>query len=263
MNQASFNIYPQLLAVQFTDTSVLETGITISSWAWDFGVSPAATSTSQNPSYTYTTAGKYLVSLTITDSNGDTLQALRYIMVSTSLILPVTIEDLVKIKLPVGFTFQPAQLSANIAIWQLYIQPLINSPGVAEGSAFDETAYPPIINALIAYIVTYQIILDYVSGAAISGAGSGIGGTDAMVKRIETGPSNAEFQNNTDYLKYLNGLLDLLKTQMCMLASRSKIGLPYCPPLPMPKFIPLKAGRNDPSLLNIWELDPADVLLTY
>jgi len=46
-------------AVQFTDTS---TG-SPTSWQWDFGDSTS--STSQNPSHAYTTAGSYLVTLTI------------------------------------------------------------------------------------------------------------------------------------------------------------------------------------------------------
>ena len=54
------------LTVQFTDQSELE-GIT--GWLWDFGDNQ--TSTEQNPSHTYTAAGFYDVTLTITASLGD------------------------------------------------------------------------------------------------------------------------------------------------------------------------------------------------
>ncbi len=52
------------LTVDFTDTSVNHpTG-----WAWDFG--DGTTSTEQNPSHSYTSAGSYTVSLTATNSGG-------------------------------------------------------------------------------------------------------------------------------------------------------------------------------------------------
>jgi PKD repeat protein len=55
---------PAPLAVQFTDTS---TG-SPTSWAWNFG--DGASSTSQNPSHTYTAAGTYAVSLTVANAAG-------------------------------------------------------------------------------------------------------------------------------------------------------------------------------------------------
>jgi PKD repeat protein len=61
-------------AVQFTDTS---TG-SPTSWAWTFG--DGATSTAQNPSHTYTSAGTYTVALTATNAGGsDTKTATNYI----------------------------------------------------------------------------------------------------------------------------------------------------------------------------------------
>ncbi len=66
------------LDVQFTDQS---TG-SITSWLWDFG--NEATSTVQNPLHTYTSAGVYTVSLTVTDSlttNSDTETKTDYISV--------------------------------------------------------------------------------------------------------------------------------------------------------------------------------------
>ncbi|MEP6625809.1 MAG: PKD domain-containing protein, partial [Acidimicrobiia bacterium] len=52
------------VTVTFTDTSANHP----TSWAWDFG--DGATSTAQNPSHNYTTAGNYAVSLTATNSGG-------------------------------------------------------------------------------------------------------------------------------------------------------------------------------------------------
>lgn len=54
------------LSVNFTDTSTN----TPTSWLWDFKNDGSATSTQQNPSYTYSSTGTYAVKLTATNSAG-------------------------------------------------------------------------------------------------------------------------------------------------------------------------------------------------
>jgi gliding motility-associated-like protein len=55
--------------IQFTDQSTTPAGAgTITAWSWNFG--DGGTSTSQNPSHTFTTGGFYTVSLLITSSTG-------------------------------------------------------------------------------------------------------------------------------------------------------------------------------------------------
>jgi len=67
------------LIVQFTDTS---TNIP-TSWAWTFG--DGGTSTSQNPSHTYTAVGTYSISLTAKNTaGGNTLTKSGYITVNTA-----------------------------------------------------------------------------------------------------------------------------------------------------------------------------------
>jgi PKD repeat protein len=67
------------LTVVFTDSSDVYDGI--SSWAWDFG--DGGTSDIRNPDHTFSTAGAYTVSLTVTDGDGssDTLTRSSYITV--------------------------------------------------------------------------------------------------------------------------------------------------------------------------------------
>jgi len=68
------------LNVTFTDES---TGVLLSSWSWDFG--DGGTSTQQNPTHEYTTAGTYTVSLTVTGFAGpDTETKTDYITVGTA-----------------------------------------------------------------------------------------------------------------------------------------------------------------------------------
>jgi hypothetical protein len=64
------NFSPQCLALQcdFTDSSTDDAGI--SSWSWSFG--DAGSSSQRSPVHSYTTAGTYDVSLTVTDADGET-----------------------------------------------------------------------------------------------------------------------------------------------------------------------------------------------
>ena len=64
---ASFNFIDNFLAVDFTDTSTDSDG-SIVAWLWNFG--DGHTSTQQNPSHTYGTAGSYTVILSVSDNQG-------------------------------------------------------------------------------------------------------------------------------------------------------------------------------------------------
>ncbi|HQJ88287.1 MAG TPA: PKD domain-containing protein, partial [Methanoregulaceae archaeon] len=67
------------LTVQFTDASTGD----ITGWAWDFDNDGTTDSTSRNPSCTYSAAGTYTVSLTVTNAGGsDTESKTDYITVT-------------------------------------------------------------------------------------------------------------------------------------------------------------------------------------
>ncbi len=75
------------LSVRFTDAS---TGAGITSWAWDFNNDGAIDSSSQNPAFTYASAGTYSVSLTVTNAGGsDSELKTGYITVSEAPVAPV------------------------------------------------------------------------------------------------------------------------------------------------------------------------------
>ncbi|MCI5124528.1 MAG: PKD domain-containing protein, partial [Candidatus Electrothrix sp. AR5] len=67
--------------VRFTDASVSEDGI--QSWLWDFG--DGTTSADRHPTHTYETAGRYRVSLTVTerDADQDTISFADFITVTS------------------------------------------------------------------------------------------------------------------------------------------------------------------------------------
>jgi PKD repeat protein len=74
---ASFTSKATGLTVGFTDTSVGNPA----SWLWDFGDGPNATSTLQNPQYTYQAPGTYNVTLNIS-GGGQTASAKNFVTVS-------------------------------------------------------------------------------------------------------------------------------------------------------------------------------------
>ena len=78
---AAFTATPSAQTVQFTDQSTESSTGSISSWAWNFG--DGTSSNSQNPSHTYSSAGTYNVSLTVTDTNGQTSTITQSVTVSS------------------------------------------------------------------------------------------------------------------------------------------------------------------------------------
>jgi photosystem II stability/assembly factor-like uncharacterized protein len=75
---ASFDFVTTGLSVALTDTSSDNDG-TIASWLWNFG--DGSTSTEQHPTHIFAEAGTYHVNLTVTDDDGDSDGALRFIVV--------------------------------------------------------------------------------------------------------------------------------------------------------------------------------------
>lgn len=87
---AAYTVAVTGLSVTFTDTSAAPFLGTITAWAWDFGdgdttvvpAVPDSTSTVQNPTFTFTKAGTYTVTLDITASNGKTATAIHQVTVA-------------------------------------------------------------------------------------------------------------------------------------------------------------------------------------
>ncbi len=77
---ADFSFTKNDLAVTFSDESTAS-NTTITDWAWDFG--DGNTSTQQNPSHTYASAGTYSVQLTASDSGTTTDSVTKSVTVST------------------------------------------------------------------------------------------------------------------------------------------------------------------------------------
>ncbi|MBV1907855.1 MAG: PKD domain-containing protein [Kangiellaceae bacterium] len=76
---ADFSFTATELTVDFTDSSSDSDG-SVDSWSWDFG--DGNTSSVQNPSHSYTSAGTYTASVTVTDNEGATDTSSQTVTVS-------------------------------------------------------------------------------------------------------------------------------------------------------------------------------------
>jgi PKD repeat protein len=98
---ADFTFSTDYLNVQFTDGSTDSDG-SISSWAWTFG--DGTNSSTQNPSHTYSNAGTYTVSLTVTDDSGDSDTVSKNVTVE---------EEAVNVAPDANFSFSTDDLSVQ------------------------------------------------------------------------------------------------------------------------------------------------------
>lgn len=236
---ASFSITPNFLVVKLTDSSTNNP----TSWAWDFGDASIA-DTTQSPNHTYINPGEYVIQLQATNVDG-TSSITRRIVVSNIPILPLSLRDYIKCKFPSGWIIDTECMEAYIAQWQIQLSNLVIPP-VTGNNIFDETKYTPLANALIASLVVYSLMNDIANQVMLGAIGPGSNGP---LKKITTGPSDAEWFDRLDYLKLFfdpkNGFLNGMKGDICNLAQYIGIWLSMCPILPKP-IIQLQISNHGP-----------------
>lgn len=248
--QANFLTVVNGLAATFTDSSIAESNILpITSWLWDFG--DTGTSSLQNPTHTYTAPGIYIVRLTVSDGT-NTVYTIKFLSFTSSTTpnLSLSIISQVQCKLPM-YTDMDCMANA-IKKWQLMLQ-ISPEPAIADADVFDETKWPTLFNALITSLVVYELLLELFNQYSLIGASNSLNAssssssssttntnsTRGSLKKLETGPSNAEWYNPTDgntvdsgskllaaYFRGGDGFIDQYKAQICMLANRLSIAIP-------------------------------------
>jgi len=101
--------------VTFTDSSNDPDG-TVTAWTWDFG--DGATSSSRNPSHTYSSSGTFTVKLNVTDNDGSTGQVSKTITINAAApTFPLPGGPLVWTGIGVG-----AAVAAILLVWQLVLK---------------------------------------------------------------------------------------------------------------------------------------------
>mgnify|MGYP001370504713 CR=1 FL=1 len=233
---SNFSYSPTALSVSFTDSSVNSP----TTWAWDFGdpnSGPNNVSVIQNPSHSYSLPGEYTVSLTVTNVDGSSTKTLAITVADAVALL--SISEMVAGRIPAGITIDINQKDNYIKIEQLFLQPLLNPP-ISDTDIFIESKWPYLANVLVAELVSYRLITDQVNNlilALSSSSSSTTSNAQRELKKIVTGPSEAEWYNSAETTT--NFLTETFKSGsifdktslgiICALASRLGIQHPFCP----------------------------------
>lgn len=209
------------LSVKFTDRSLDLVGTPTYSWSMP-GATPATANTT-NPEVVYGTAGTKLVTLTLT-SGAVTSKFTQEIVVLEDGNVTYSIYQLIKNQFPEGFDYNHAYGLALTQYWQNYIHEFI-SPAIAAADIYEESKWPTLANYLISKLVIYSLVEDGAKKAPLQGKGD--------LKRIETGPSNAEWHDPSKYYSVLftGTTYENFLKETCGLARRLKVTLPFCPKL--------------------------------
>lgn len=258
------------------------------SFDWDFG--DGNKSTEKNPIHTYSELGSFSVKLIAKNLEGDSEPTTITIMLSgTTESLNAPIIELIDYYLPSSLhtELNATEKISLIMKWQIFLQPLVWKPfTVPKEDTHNEFAWPALVNALIAQLVTKDIIIQganqfvsTVSKTTDIDTDTDTGGPldptkkDGQVKSIETGPAKTEWYEDksavetSEILKnrsqaFANatkagGAIDILNQTICQLAHRSMIQLEGCEPLQLYKgFIVTKTTKGCGCIEELHDANP-------
>jgi PKD repeat protein len=280
---SNFGFSRNNLNVDFKNLSLNLLADTI--YLWDFG--NGSTSTLKDPSTSYSDAGFFSVTLTVTSTNEPPSTISMSIGVGSLVsVMNTPILSLIYYYLPSTLLSNNQQLVTYIQSWQVYLQPLMEYPLVTAQDTHNELQWGAIANKLIAMLVAKDIIISessaFLANIIKEGSLATSSSTDGTakprsIKTIETGPARTEWfegnaeTSNSETLKnigagYKNltapgGVLNNLEASICGLSKYLMIYLPECGKLVNP-IIPFKMGSSPKvgSILNTtipqdpWEL---------
>lgn len=225
---------------------------------WDFGDGVVESNhLVLSTTHVYEASGDYPVILKITNNlGGQVVKKVKVISVSDNVKtqLSGSIYELIDTYIPEDI-FGKVPLDKKqqfIEKWQLYIQPLVDHDIPLE-EFNNESYYEALENQLIMELAAYDYMVLQISlmiGATAEAVKEN-NSTDSSesetsessrgsgeVKRIQTGPTEVEFFNDTEsesktssnVIKAMQpgGIIDILKQNLCMLAERLNIYLPIC-----------------------------------
>ncbi len=251
---ANFTYNIQGVTVDFTDLSINNA----TSWSWDFGGD--GVSSDQHPQHIFTAEGTYDVTLIASNIDGSSAPFIRTVRVR----VPTTlfIDDFLNADLPEGLSIDPTSKDVWIQKWQEWLHILID-PHIPTPDINNETAWPNLMNALIAKLVIHDAYTRAAEGAIVLSMQQATGSQETtspdsapQEKLIETGPTKVEWHDAASTIKAMmkigageedKSIFDLMRQQICRLASRQRVTLPMCPPLAHSPVVPIKAGRVCPS----------------
>lgn len=240
--QANFSFITNGLTAVFKDLSTENPTI----WAWDFGDS-TGTSSERNPLYTYAQPGDYDVTLIATNIDGSSEPFVYTITVNEQ--NAVSIDDIITFELPASITLDQSKKNYILTKWRLYLQ---SAFAIADEYLYDESHYTQLQNILLGKLVVYDLIImeakAYMASTMNGGGASAGGASGGNVKKIETGPTSAEWYSGSSTLSQLfspNGEgispFDEIAGDICGLGNKLRIKLPMCSPFDTKPIVPIKA----------------------
>lgn len=240
------------LQVSFRIISKVSAGVTTS---WDFGDSNGSSSNDRSPSYTYETAGFYTVTLRVTKDE-ETIEQSQLVMVSEDESITTHLSDsiynLIDNYIPPELgNITMDQKVTYITKWQLYLGPLVNHE-ILPDKYQDELAYEGLENQLVMELAAWEYLNvqltallaktnDFFSKFQSQSGTSEEDSEDpnTRIKSITTGPTEVEYYDKfsdsiASWWKYYmqalqpGGIIDELRINLCTLAQRLEIYLPFC-----------------------------------
>lgn len=240
------------LQVSFRIISKVSAGVTTS---WDFGDSKGSSSNYRSPSYTYETAGFYTVTLRVTKDE-ETIEQSQLVMVSEDESITTHLSDsiynLIDNYIPPELgNITMDQKVTYITKWQLYLGPLVNHE-ILPDKYQDELAYEGLENQLVMELAAWEYLNvqltallaktnDFFSKFQSQSGTSEEDSEDpnTRIKSITTGPTEVEYYDKfsdsiASWWKYYiqalqpGGIIDELRINLCTLAQRLEIYLPFC-----------------------------------
>ena len=245
------------LKVTFQILSRIPTNVKVS---WNFGDDTDVYNQTK-VSHEYSEMGIYHIDLTVETSEGIYGKGTKVLMLSTITKTRLSdsiynlINDYIPHEISKGMTSN--QKSVFIDKWQLYIQPLVNRSSGEEipiEEYNNELYYEGLENQLIMELAAWDYLNVTITNL-LTGSGEYLrqitrkfsteddesyeNTRGDRVKKITTGPTEAEYYDTltesmsalfkayTDALKP-GGVMDGLRKNLCMLASRLEIFLPFC-----------------------------------
>ena len=240
------------LHVSFRIISKVPSGVTTS---WDFGDFKESSSNDRSPSYTYETAGFYTVTLRVTIGE-ETIEQSQLVMVSEDENITTHLSDSIYNLIDNYIPKELGNMSMDqkvtyITKWQLYLGPLVNHE-ILPDKYQDELAYEGLENQLVMELAAWEYLNvqitallartnDFFSKFQNQSESSNSEEEDSStrIKKITTGPTEVEyFDKYSDsiaswwkyYMQALQpgGIIDELRVNLCTLAQRLDIYLPFC-----------------------------------
>lgn len=244
------------LQVSFRIISKVPSGVTTS---WDFGDFKESSSNDRSPSYTYETAGFYTVTLRVTIGE-ETIEQSQLVMVSEDENITTHLSDSIYNLIDNYIPKELGNMSMDqkvtyITKWQLYLGPLVNHE-ILPDKYQDELAYEGLENQLVMELAAWEYLNVQItallartndffskfqsqSESQSESSNSEKEDNNTRIKKITTGPTEVEyFDRYSDsiaswwkyYIQALQpgGIIDELRVNLCTLAQRLDIYLPFC-----------------------------------